>query len=80
MTHVQYNKPRSLCFASVMTGKLFLTVATLALLHGIEFLFDISSITPRTEWRSDVEPRASRSCDGIEMKSYGGQRVATVTA
>lgn len=34
MTHVQYNKPRSLRFASVMIGKLFLTLATLALLHA----------------------------------------------
>jgi hypothetical protein len=42
MTHVQYNKPRPLRLASVMIGKLFLTLATLALLHGMNVLSDIS--------------------------------------
>jgi hypothetical protein len=34
-------RARQTCFVSVMIGKLFLTLATLALLHGMNVLSDI---------------------------------------
>lgn len=66
MTHVQYNKPRPLRLTPVMIGKLFLTLATLALLHGMNFLSDIShyssfSIAAYSTYEREHQPEAART-------------------